>query len=115
MAVELVADDGDRNHIGLGVKGIPNQLGDTSNRLGRAGKAIELIRIDLDWEALNHRGVPAASCDAFLAPAGWTVRPDLLFLKPPLPAGQVLTPTVEGIRTSPSTPIAPTRARSGRG
>lgn len=52
--IKFSAADGDRHRLGFGIEGVPDQLGDARERLGRARQAVVLVRIDLDGEAGTH-------------------------------------------------------------
>ncbi len=54
--VKVVTGDGNGNLLGLGVKGVPEQLGDTCQRLSRSRESIELVGVDLHDESLAHQG-----------------------------------------------------------
>ncbi len=54
--VKVVTGDGNGNLLGLGVKGVPEQLGDTCQPLCRSRESIELVGVDLHDESLAHQG-----------------------------------------------------------
>jgi hypothetical protein len=53
-AVECSPIDGDNHRLRFRIECVPNQLFNPGERAGRARKAIELVRVDLDDEALSH-------------------------------------------------------------
>ena len=75
-SVQFGTENGYRDDVGLGVKGVPQQFSDACEWLGWARKSIKLVGVNLNDEALGHRGDDA-----------W-------------PAAHILTPRTHGCRTS---------------
>jgi hypothetical protein len=49
-------ENGYRDDVGLGVKGVPQQFSDACEWLGWARKSIKLVGVNLHDEAFGHRG-----------------------------------------------------------